>query len=100
LSAVRPARRRDRTADDDAIRELGWRAPVMNHSGPLITSPAPSRRIVAAMMLASGEATSGSDIARQERIARVSNGSGTSGAARATRTAGAAPCCRYRGGDN
>ena len=52
----------------------GCAAPVMNHLRPLSTRPSPSRRTVVCRLVGSDEATSGSLIAKAERIWPCSNG--------------------------
>jgi len=54
--------------------QFGCSAPVMNHLRPLITYSSPTRWMVVRMLVASEEATSGSVIAKQERIAPCSSG--------------------------
>jgi len=49
-------------------------APVVNHLRPLITYSSPTRRMLVRMLVASAEATSGSVIAKQERISPCSSG--------------------------
>mmetsp|Transcript_2769 Transcript_2769/g.9347 ORF Transcript_2769/g.9347 Transcript_2769/m.9347 type:complete len:207 (-) Transcript_2769:1312-1932(-) len=57
------------------ILQSGLPAPVIHHLRPLSTSSSPSMRTVACMLVASDEATSGSVIAKQERISPASRGS-------------------------
>lgn len=57
------------------IRHFGFMAPEMYHFRPLITYSSPSRSIRVAMLVASDEATSGSVIAKAERITPSSSGS-------------------------
>ena len=57
-----------------SILQFGCAAPVVNHLRPLITYSLPSRRILVWMLVASDEATSGSDIAKHERISPSSKG--------------------------
>ena len=47
----------------------------MNHLRPLTTQPAPSRSMRVSMLVASDEATSGSLIAKHDRISPASSGS-------------------------
>ena len=54
--------------------QRGSAAPVMNHLRASITYSSPSRRIEPAMFVASLEATSGSVIAKHERISPSSSG--------------------------
>ena len=53
----------------------GWATPVMNHLRPLSTNWSPSRRTVVCRLVGSVEATSGSDMAKAERISPFSSGS-------------------------
>ena len=62
------------TAITMAKRQWGCRAPVVNHLRPLITQFSPSRRMLVQMLVASDEATSGSDIEKHERISPSSSG--------------------------
>ena len=71
------------------IRQCGCAAPEMNHLRPLTTYSSPSRRIAVWMLVASDDATSGSVIAKHERI--VPSSSGTS---HCSRCAGVANRCR------
>src|SRR5215467_13430229 len=58
-----------------AILQRGSPAPEVHHLRPLITYESPSRSIRERMLVASDEATSGSVIAKHERIAPASSGS-------------------------
>ena len=53
----------------------GSAAPVIHHLRPVMTRSSPSRSILVAMFVASDDATSGSVIAKHERISPSSNGS-------------------------
>ncbi|MCY1466393.1 hypothetical protein D9M71_846900 [compost metagenome] len=55
--------------------QRGSQAPEVHHLRPLITHWSPSRTAVAAMLVASEEATSGSVMAKAERISPRSSGS-------------------------
>jgi hypothetical protein len=57
------------------ILQRGSIAPVVHHLRPLITYSSPSRSMRALMLVASDDATSGSVIAKAERISPASNGS-------------------------
>ena len=57
------------------ILQSGWPAPDVHHLRPLITTSSPSTTAVASMLVASEEATSGSVIAKPERIRPSSKGS-------------------------
>ena len=57
------------------ILQSGWPTPVDHHLRPLITTSSPSTTAVAAMLVASEEATSGSVIVNAERIRPSSSGS-------------------------
>ncbi len=54
--------------------QWGWATPVMNHLRPLSTSSSPSRRTVVCRLVGSDDATSGSDMAKAERISPFSSG--------------------------
>ncbi len=56
------------------ISACGFIAPVIHHLRPLMTYSSPSRTIEVAMLVASEEATSGSVIAKDERISPASSG--------------------------
>ena len=56
------------------MRQWGCRAPEVHHLRPLSTYSSPSRCIRIAMFVASEEATSGSVIAKDERISPSSRG--------------------------
>ena len=56
-------------------RQSGWPTPVDHHLRPLMTISSPSTIAVAAMLVASEEATSGSVIVKALRIRPSSNGS-------------------------
>ena len=56
------------------IAALGWPNPVDHHFLPLMTTSSPSSIMVAAILVASDEATSGSVIPNTERISPASNG--------------------------
>ncbi len=56
------------------ISAAGLIAPVIHHLRPLTTYSSPSRRIVVEMFVASEEATSGSVIAKADRISPASSG--------------------------
>jgi hypothetical protein len=58
-------------------RQCGCAAPVMNHLRPLITRSSPSRRTVVCRLVGSDEATSGSLIAKAERMRPSSSGAAT-----------------------
>ena len=55
--------------------QRGSHAPDVHHLRPLITHSSPSRTAVATMLVASEEATSGSVMAKEERISPRSSGS-------------------------
>src|SRR5882724_3964023 len=57
-----------------AILQRGSPAPDDHHLRPLITYSSPSRAILDLMFVASDEATSGSVIAKHERISPASSG--------------------------
>src|SRR5580700_8152513 len=57
-----------------AILQRGSPAPEDHHFRPLTTYSLPSRRMLAEMFVASDEATSGSVIAKQDRISPASSG--------------------------
>lgn len=57
------------------ILQSGFMAPEMNHLRPVTTYASPSRSMRVSMFVASEEATSGSVIAKAERISPVSSGS-------------------------
>ena len=57
-----------------ASRASGWPRPVAHHLRPLITNSLPSSAIVACMLVASEEATSGSVMQNTERILPASSG--------------------------
>src|SRR5690606_41264414 len=57
-----------------AILHRGSPAPEDHHFLPLITYSSPSRTMLASIFVASDEATSGSVIAKHERISPLSNG--------------------------
>jgi hypothetical protein len=57
------------------IRQSGWPTPVDHHLRPLTTISSPSTTAVAAMLVASDDATSGSVIVNAERISPASSGS-------------------------
>ena len=56
------------------MRQFGCSAPVVHHLRPLSTYSSPSRAIRIAMLVASELATSGSVIAKPERISPSSSG--------------------------
>ena len=56
-------------------RQSGWPMPLDHHLRPLMTTSSPSTIAVAAMLVASEEATSGSVIVNAERIRPSSSGS-------------------------
>src|SRR5262252_8645499 len=56
------------------IRQRGSPAPDVHHLRPLITYSSPFRRMLERMLVASEEATSGSVMAKQERISPASSG--------------------------
>ena len=56
------------------ILQRGSVAPVVYHLRPLITYSSPSRTIELSTLVASEEATSGSVIAKEERISPASSG--------------------------
>src|SRR4029077_14231800 len=58
-----------------AIRQRGSPAPEVHHLRPLITYSSPMRSIRDLMLVASEEATSGSVIAKHDRIFPASSGS-------------------------
>ena len=70
------------------IRHLGWAALVMNHLRPLMTYSSPSRRIRVVMFVASDDDTSGSVMAKAERISPFNSGS-----SHCSRCAGVANMC-------
>ena len=57
-----------------ATRQRGLAAPLIHHLRPFSTYSSPSRRIESWMLRASLEATSGSVMAKQERISPASSG--------------------------
>src|SRR5699024_12635324 len=57
-----------------ATRELGWLSQLINHLRPLVTYSSPSRRMLVCILVASEEATSGSLMAKHERISPASKG--------------------------
>ncbi len=57
-----------------ATRQRGSPAPLVHHLRPLTTYSSPSRLMLARMLVASEEATSGSVIAKHERISPSRSG--------------------------
>jgi hypothetical protein len=58
-----------------AIRQRGSPAPEIHHLWPVMTYSSPSRMMLDRMLVASDEATSGSVIAKHDRICPASSGS-------------------------